>query len=152
MLVCMAVAMLSCSKDEEENLDVVVGIIGDWEIESSEMLVDGQSLDTYVENAARQAGISIEDYKESFGDVFGDVEGSFKFMEDKKFTGKIEDDAIAGTWSADGKALTLSYDDGDNQEYLVKSLNSTNAILSTKDLEGLAPELKMEFLYHIKKK
>lgn len=151
MLGCMAAALFSCSKDEEENFDVEVGIVGEWEIESSEMLINGQSYDAYIEQAAQQAGMSADDFKDSFGATL-DTEGNFHFMEDKKFTGTIEGDSMVGTWSANDKKLILEYGDGDDQEFIVKSLNSNKAILSIQDLEGITPELKIEILLHIERK
>ena len=148
MLVCMAITMFSCSKDEEEDLAVEVGIIGQWEIESTETLINGQS----IAKIAEQAGMSEEEYKKSFGMAF-DQEGEFNFMEDKKFEGEYEGSDIAGTWKADGKTLILEYEDGDQREFVVKSLKSTTGALSSIETVSAGQvESKTETILHIEKK
>ena len=154
MLVCMAVAMFSCSKDDEENLDVEVGIVGEWKIESTEMLINGQSYDAYIEQAAKQAGMDVEAFQEFFGEAF-EVEGDFRFMEDKKFDGEVEGETIEGVWSADGKKLVLEYEeDGEqeSEEFIVKSLDSSSAVLSSTEVEEEGGvKIEIESILRLKK-
>lgn len=55
MLVCMAVAMFSCSKDDEETAYIEDDLIGSWTISNAEITLIGTDTDmnteTYLENS-----------------------------------------------------------------------------------------------------
>ena len=162
MLVCMAVALFSCSKDEEE-LGVEAGIVGKWEISSIEELVNGQSPDKFVEQMAQQLGISVEEFEDKYGDFNeyeDEVEGTIEYKDDKTFCEHIEDDEKAkGTWSAgENRTLKMKYAGETTYEvtYDVKSLKSNNASLSisftdTEEIGDEEMEIDFEVIIHLKR-
>ena len=162
MLVCMAVAMFSCSKDEEE-LGVEAGIVGKWEISSIENLVNGQSPDRFVTQMAQQLGISVEEFEEEYGDFDGfdeEVSEIFQFNEDQTYVEIINDNKGEGTWSAGvDRTLEVKYENAAGYEtyvYDVKTLKSDRASLSLSgtDKERIGDsemDINFEFIVHLKR-
>ena len=166
MLVCMAVTLFSCSKDDEE-LGVEAGIVGKWEISSLEQLINGQSPSTFVEQMAKSLGISVEEFEEEYGDFStfkAEVEGIMEFKDNKTFFQNIEGQTSEGIWSAgEDRMLEMRYKDEESSEietethtYNVKSLTSNSAALSQKDIDaeeigGKEMDVEFEFIIHLKK-
>ena len=162
MLVCMAITLFSCSKDEEE-LGVEAGIVGKWEISSVEELVNGQSTEKFVEQMAKQLGISVEEFEDEYGDFNGfedEVQGTFEFKDDKTYAETINDDEGEGTWSAgENRTLEVKYKNEAGYEiytYDVKTLKSNRASLSLagtdkEEFGGSEMDVHFEFIVHLKK-
>ena len=163
MLVCLAIAMFSCSKDDEE-LGVEAGIVGEWEVVSNEQLINGKDALTFIEEFAEQTDQSVEDLKERFDYEEDDTEGVgaiIVFNSDNTFEEK-DDDTSKGTWRAgEDRTLIMQYKDEFVEyeiTYGVKSLNSDNASLSlaydetTEDLDGNEYELTFEYVARIERK
>ena len=132
MLMCMAITMFSCSKDEEEDLAVEVGIIGKWEIESTEMLINGQNIESFITQLAEQTGRSEEELKEEYSHEEEDGKGTFEFKSDKTFLGKKEDSSTAskGVWAAgENRSLIIQYEGQEEVTLTVTSLKSDKATL-----------------------
>ena len=134
VLVCMAVAMFSCSKDDEEAVFAEADIMGTWTISSSDLKVNGVS-------------------DESISSWY--VEGSIlKIMEEKEYE-VSKDDYIyeRGSWSFDGKStLTLTDSDDEATPFQIKSLNNEAATLySSVEESFLGVELKSEQTINLKK-
>ena len=112
MLVCMAVAMFSCSKDEEEAVFAEADIMGTWTISSQDYKVNGESL-------TGGEGFTI-----------GYDEGStLSIMEDKKYEITVEDYTYEkGTWAFDGRnTLTLTDSNDGVVTYQIRSLSEESA-------------------------
>ncbi|MEO0333528.1 MAG: hypothetical protein AAF223_17895, partial [Bacteroidota bacterium] len=167
LVTCLAVALFSCSNDDEQ-ISTEVGIIGQWTVESADMTIDGKSLETFIEE-------SINDLKTQLGDNYDDqmaalLEESFEdfdlseefenttieFKEDKTAIVTDEDGTQNGTWSANDKELTITFDN-DSQKYTVRSLTGNNASLSTSlefedmELEGVDASTLVEIVMNLKK-
>ncbi|MEM6845407.1 MAG: hypothetical protein AAF944_03500 [Bacteroidota bacterium] len=167
LIACLAVTLFSCS-DDDEQLSTEVGIIGQWTVESAEMTIDGKSLETFVEESINQLKTQLGDnfddemaelLQESFSEL--DLSEEFEnttleFKEDKTAIVTDEDGTESGTWSANDKELTITFDN-DSQKYTVRSLTDNNASLSTSlefegmELEGVDSSTSIEILMNLKK-
>lgn len=154
MLVCLTVAMFSCSKDEEEGVDIAAGIVGQWEIESTELLLAGTPVESYIEQTAQQSGLPVETIKATLGDALDlDLQGNFHFTEDNKFTGTLGKEEMEGTWATEGQNLILTDSKGVEQKFVVKSLKEDSAMLSQTSTQGDgATAVESEVILHIKSK
>lgn len=162
MLVCVAVATFSCSKDGEE-LGVEAGIVGKWEISSVEELIDGQSPEKFVEQMAQQLGITVEEFEEEYGDFASfanDVQGTLEFKDDKTFTEVINDDEERGSWNAGSdRTLEMKYEDEFGYQIYtldVRTLKSNSASLSfshtdEEEIGDSEMEINFEVILHLKR-
>lgn len=156
MLMCMAVALLSCSKDDEE-LGVEAGIVGKWEIASVDVLINGQDFSQYAEEMAKAMGITVEEFKDDFGDEEINVKGNIEFKSDKSFTAEFDGGKSSGTWSAgDNRTLVMDYagnSSDDVEKYTVVSLKKSSASLSIVDNgdEWNGEGIKYEMILRLKK-
>ena len=165
MLVCMAVTMFSCSKDDEE-LGVEAGIVGKWKVTSTETIVNGMSADAFIKQLAEQTGVSEEevrnndylDYENSNEDAGTIVE----FSSDNSLIVKENDDEdnSEGTWRAgENRTVIMKFTNeyGSSEiTYDVKSLKSNTATLSIKEervVEFMEEEFEIEdeYLIHMKR-
>ena len=107
MLMCMAITMFSCSKDEEETIFAEADLMGEWTITQTEG--DDDSFNFYRK------------------------ESTYEFMADNKYTSEREYGqkfTMEGTWKLEsGKTLVLTDEDGNEEKFAIKSLDSNKAIL-----------------------
>ena len=156
MLVCMAVALFSCSKDEEEELDIETGIVGNWESTSADLLINGMSIDEFAKQIAQISDSSEEDIKEEYG--IGELKSTYEFTEDNNFTETIEGEGTSkGTWKVGpNRMITLTYSQGHPSEFQVKSLKSNSATIVFVDTDsemdnGQELDVKLEYYLYLKK-
>lgn len=119
MLVCMAIAMFSCSKDEEEIVVTEADVMGTWNVTS----VDSD--------------LSLSDFaKVDFTTIFSGEDISLTpgytltFDEESKLTVGVVINSFDGIWKLDGKSLYLSKEEEeDGTEYVIQSINQESAVL-----------------------
>jgi len=160
--------LLSCNKDDEQ-LSTEVGIIGKWTIESADVMINGKSFESFIDESIsqlkNQLGDSYSDemaelMKEGFAEL--DFSEEFEntvieFKEDKTAIITDEDGTQEGTWSADNKVLIVTIGNDDPQRFTVLSLTSSNASLSLDlatqglEVEGLDASTPMEVVMNLKK-
>ncbi|MGB3589975.1 MAG: lipocalin family protein [Tunicatimonas sp.] len=151
LVVCLAITLFSCNKDDEQ-LSTEVGIIGKWQIESADIIIDGKSYEDYIEESINELKQQLgSNYSEEMGDAVResleefDADSAFEnttieFKSDKTVIVTDEDDSGTGTWVADGKQLTINFED-ESQKYTVRSLTNSRASLS---IDGGFDDIEME--------
>ncbi|MEM9671465.1 MAG: hypothetical protein ACFB15_22715 [Cyclobacteriaceae bacterium] len=159
--------LFSCSK-EDEQLSTEVGIIGKWTVQSADLMIDGKSYESYVEESINQLKQQLgENYSDVMGDEIEDLFADFdpssefenttiEFLSDKTAIVTDEDGSQNGTWAADGKQLIVTFDN-DTQEFTVRSLTSSEASLAMSsefddlDIEGMGIQNTLEVILNLKK-
>ena len=116
MLVCLTVTLFSCSKDEEEAVFAEADIMGSWTITQTEG--DDDSFNFYQKKT------------------------TFEFMEDSKYTANKKFNGVEysqeGTWELkDGKTLILTDEDGEEEMFIVQSLNGETAVFVSSGMPNL---------------
>ena len=155
MLVALVATLFSCSKDEEAEIDTEAGIIGKWEITSTQLLLNGQNPD----NFAQVLGMTPEEFRKAYElDGIEVEDGSMEFMSDKRFEAEGGYGEGKGTWSVDAnKSLVMDYDGSDAViTNTITSLTANSATLSTKDqrvteLAGNDFTVNIEYITNLKK-
>lgn len=159
----VTVTLFSCNKDDEE-ISVEAGIVGTWAVESTDVTLDGKSLEAYVEEAIAQLKDQMgENYSDEMGTQFEEMFTSFDmseemegiiitFAEDKTVT--VTDNNIVenGTWSVSGNTLTVTIDDP--QTFEVRSITSSRAALYSSFDEtefDQSSSIKIESIINLKK-
>ncbi len=151
LVVCLAITLFSCDK-EDEQLSTEVGIVGKWQIESTDIMIDGKSYEAYIEESISELKQQLGDnYSETMGDAIRasldefDPNSAFEnttieFKSDKTVIVTDEDGSGTGTWVADGKQLTINFDD-ESQKYTVRSLTNSQASLA---MDGGFDDIEIE--------
>ena len=138
MLVCMAVAMFSCSKDDEVKY-TEADILGKWNITSATPDI-------------KVSDIEKIDSEEVFKDVL--VQGSTLTFEEDEFSLDLLITLAEGSWKLNGEKLYLSRkSDGDKDkngtEYVIQSMNKEKAVL----LQPITSEgVSFNYIYNLEKK
>ena len=137
MLMCMAITMFSCSKDEEETIFAEADIVGNWEITSSDYLVNGAS------------------FESGEGFTVGYEEGTeFSIMDDKSYTIASEEYTYEeGNWTFEGKnTITIVDSNKETKKYEVRSLSKESATFYSSSVDNsLGVEIKSEETLKLKK-
>ena len=137
MLMCMAITMFSCSKDEEEAIFAEADLMGEWKITSSDYLVNGAP------------------FESGEGFTVGYEEGAkFSIMDDKSYTIASEEYTYEeGTWTFDEKnIITTVNSNKETKKYEVRSLNKESATFYSSSVDdSFGVEIKSEETLKLKK-
>ena len=130
MLVCMAVALFSCSKDEEVIISATpADVMGTWTVTSSDIDVKG------VEISDQQKALLVL-LTEAEGNIFKFEDGG-KFVKESKnlllTTANTDNNSTyteEGSWQLNGgKTLILTNEDDEKTTYEIRSLNAESATI-----------------------
>ena len=163
----LTATLFACNKDDEQ-LSTEVGIIGKWTVESADVMINGKSFESYVEESISQLKSQLGDsYDEQMAELMkeglSDLDFSeefenttIEFKEDKTAIVTDDEGTQEGTWSVNDKTLIVTVDDVP-QTFTVRSLTNSNASLSMNmemegfEVEGMDAATAMEVVMNLKK-
>lgn len=163
----LTATLFSCNKDDEQ-LSTEVGIIGKWTVQSADLLIDGKSYESYVEESINQLKQQLgNSYNDAMGDEIEDLFADFdpssefenttiEFLSDKTAIVTDEDGSQNGTWEANDKQLIVTFDN-ETQKFTVRSLTGSEASLAMSseldelEMEGMGVESVLEVILNLKK-
>ena len=141
MLVCMAVVLFSCSKDDEVKY-TEADVMGTWNITSAVPDVKVSDLEKINTDSLLAAGNIL-------------LQGSTLTFEDESELSVSIGQVITlveGTWKLSGEKLYLSQEDEDDEietEYIIQSMDKEKAVL----LQPMASEgISFNYIYNLEKK
>ena len=119
MLVCLTLAMFSCSKDEDEIVVTEADVMGEWSV-------------TSVDSDLSLSDLANMDFTDLFSneDISLTPGYTVTFDEESKLTVGMVVSSFDGIWKLDGKSLYLSREaEQDGTEYVIQSINQESAVL-----------------------
>ena len=138
VLTMIALGFTACSDDEETEVAVDPGIVGEWKVTSGEVFYNDQDPVTFITELAQAAGMNEADMEDAVDkaererDGIDQVGGTHIFEADNTYSFKyLGDDNLYGeTWAVDGRTLTLTYRaDEDGSDYEVREITNQRATL-----------------------
>ncbi|WKN44986.1 hypothetical protein [Tunicatimonas pelagia] len=134
----LAVAMLSCSKDDEVKY-TQADVLGEWNITSATPDIKVTDLEKVNTDSLLQHGnILLEGY-------------TFSFEEESEMTMGVILFSLEGTWRLSGERLYLSWEGDEDEtetEYVIQSIDQETAVL----LQPMTSEgISFNYVYKLEK-